>query len=99
MKGKGCKVLASQGNCSLTSRPPFWKLGEIDPSSSYWERPRTQLSHFLGACSDQFGAASTITFSCSCFVKISDSDCVLKVKYYQSGLVATCLLEQDPAEI
>lgn len=58
-----------------------------------------QLSCFLGECSDQgvmeiqFGAASTITFSCSCFLEISGSDCLLKIKFCQNGIVVTCLLE------
>lgn len=58
-----------------------------------------QLTHFLGECYNrgvveiQFGTASTITFSCSCLLEISGSDCVLKVKYCQSGIVPTCLLE------
>jgi len=68
MKGEGCKVSASQANYSLMSRPPSWKVGEMGQTSSYWERPRLQLSHFLGECSTQgvveiqFGAANAITF-------------------------------------
>ena len=95
MKGEGCKVLASQANCNLTSRPPSWKVGEMVKVLHTERGPE----HFLCECYNQgvveiqFGTASAITFSSGCFIKISGSDGVLKVKYCQSGIVATCLLE------
>lgn len=102
MKGEGYTVPACQGNCSLTSRTAPWKVEEMDQSSSHWERLGAQLSCFLSECSNQ-GVVEiplgTITVSCSCSLKISGSDCVLKVKYCHSRIVATCQLEWDPAEM